>query len=127
MSSSYVNRDLCSRDVPQYGKPPKVLEIQNAYEALQKYLLLSIAICCETDEKLHMIYDNRYKRNSKFIKDRENVKAGKRTKVEQCTYNTLVQFPNTVTGPLIAILRNSCNSESRSRVANCCSIFWCCR
>lgn len=104
-----------------------VLEVQNTYETLQKCLLLSVAVRCETDEKLHMIYDYGYKRNNKFTKYRANVKARDRTKVEQCTYYTLVHFPNRVGGPLITILRKSPNSESRSRVVNCCSIFWSCR
>jgi len=74
-----------------------------------------------------MTHDYGYKRNSTFTKDRANVKTGDRTKVEQCTYYTLVQFPNTVTGPLITILRKSANSESRSRAVNCCPIFRSCR
>jgi len=91
-------------------------------------MLLSIAIRCETDEKLHMVYYG-HKRNNKLTKDRANVKTGDRTKVNQCTYYTLVQFPNTVTGPLITIIRKGPNSESRSRVVNCRSIhvFWSCR
>lgn len=104
-----------------------VLEVQNTCEALQKCLLLSIAIRCDNDEKLQMIYNYGYKRNNKSTKDRANAKAGDRTKVEQSTYYTLVQFPNTITGPLITILRKSPNSESRSRVVNCCSVRWRCR
>jgi len=100
-----------------------VLEVQNTYEDLQKCSLLSIAIRCETDEKLHMIHGYGYKRNNKFTKDRANVKAGDRTKVEQCAYYTLVQFPNI----LITMLRKSPNSESRSRIVNCCSVCWRCR
>jgi hypothetical protein len=74
-----------------------------------------------------MVYDYGYKRKNKFTKDRANVKAGDRTKVEQCTYYTLVQFPNTVMGPLITIIRNSPNSESRSPFVKCCSVTWRCR
>jgi hypothetical protein len=73
-----------------------------------------------------MIYDYGSKIKNKFTKDRANVKAGDRTKVEQCTYCTLVQFPNTVMGPLITILKNSPKSESQSRVLKCCSVIWRC-